>query len=68
MERLRETGNTPIPKHIKTKELVEAFCQFTEEDYYEWIKDNVQSFFNHGNPDWAWIAEYIKKRKLKEPY
>jgi hypothetical protein len=61
IERLKETGNTPIPKNINKQELIEAFCQFTEDDYYEWIKDNFQAFFNHGDPDWEWIENYIKK-------
>jgi hypothetical protein len=66
MEQLEETGNLPIPKNINEKELIEAFCQFTEDDYYEWLKDNFQSFFNHGDPDWEWIENDIKKPKLKE--
>ncbi len=34
-----------IPKGINRKKLVEAFCIFTEDDYYEWLKDNFKSFF-----------------------
>jgi hypothetical protein len=45
---------TNIPRFLNMKELVEAFCQFTEADCYEWLKDNL-IFFNHGTPDWAWI-------------
>ena len=56
-----------IPKSINKKELVEAFCQFTEDDYYEWLKDNFASFFNHGNPDWDWMKEYMQKHKNKTP-
>jgi len=48
-----------IPKHIQKGKLVEAFCQYVEDDYYEWLKDNFKSFFNHGNPDWKWIRERI---------
>jgi len=48
-----------IPKRINKKRLVEAFCRFTEDDYYEWLKDNFKSFFNHWNPDWDWIEEKI---------
>jgi hypothetical protein len=60
---LQESGNLPLPENIKKKELIEAFCQFTEDDYYEWLKDNFKSFFNHGNPDWVWIKNYIKEHK-----
>ncbi len=49
-----------IPDDISKDNLVEAFCQYTEDDYYEWLKDNFKSFFNHGNPDWDWIREKIK--------
>ncbi len=48
-----------IPRGIKEEALVETFCQYVEDDYYEWIKDNVKSFFNHGDPDWDWIKERI---------
>ncbi len=44
-----------IPEDIPEGTLVETFCQYTEDDYYEWLKDNFMSFFNHGKPDWEWI-------------
>ncbi len=49
-----------IPKDISKDALVEAFCQYTEDDYYEWLKDNFKSFFDHGNPDWDWVRDKIK--------
>ena len=49
-----------IPADISREQLVEAFCQYTEDDYYEWLKDNFKSFFNHGDPDWEWVRERIK--------
>ena len=49
-----------IPGDIPKEALVEAFCQYTEDDYYEWLKDNFKSFFDHGNPDWDWIRDKIK--------
>ena len=54
-----------IPKDIPTKDLVESFCQFVENDYYEWLKDNFKTFFNHSNPDWKWIKEKIKQLRSK---
>ena len=50
-----------IPKDIFKETLVEAFCKYVEDDYYEWLKDNFKSFFNYGKPDWQWIREKIKK-------
>jgi len=51
-----------IPEDIQKDALVEAFCQYTEDDYYEWLKDNLKSFFNHGDPDWDWIRERIESK------
>jgi len=49
-----------IPEDITKDALVEAFCQYTEDDYYEWLKDNFKSFFDHGNPDWDWVRSKIE--------
>ena len=48
------------PDYIEKEALVEAFCQYVEDDYYEWVKDNFRSFFNHGDPDWDWIKGRIE--------
>jgi len=58
-EELEERG-IKLPKDISKQTLVETFCRYTEDDYYEWLKDNFKSFFNHGNPDWNWIKERIQ--------
>ena len=49
-----------IPKDISKEQLVEAFCQYVEDDYYEWLKDNFKSFFEHNNPDWEWVRGKIR--------
>ncbi|MBA7706809.1 hypothetical protein ES703_115666 [subsurface metagenome] len=49
-----------IPEDIPRDALIEAFCQYTEDDYYEWLKDNFKSFFDHDNPVWNRIIEKIK--------
>lgn len=49
-----------VPEDISKSDLVETLCQYTEDDYYEWLKDNIKSFFEHGNPDWEWIRNKIK--------
>ena len=51
-----------IPEDIPKEQLVEAFCQYIEDDYYEWLKANFESFLDHGEPDWEWIREKIKNR------
>ena len=55
-----EESDWEIPEDISKEALVEAFCQYTEDDYYEWLKDNFKSFFDHENPDWNWIRKKIK--------
>jgi hypothetical protein len=55
-----EERELEIPKDISKEALIRTFCLFTEDDYYEWLKDNFKSFFNHGNPDWKWIRGRIR--------
>ena len=55
-----ELEDLETPEDISKDTLVEAFCQYTEDDYYEWLKDNFKSFFNHSNPDWDWIRDKTK--------
>jgi hypothetical protein len=49
-----------IPKDISKEQLVEAFCQYVEDDYYEWLKDNFKSFVGDGELDWEWIRGRIR--------
>ena len=49
-----------IPADSSKEVLVETFCQYVEDDYYEWLKDNFKSFFDHGDPDWDWIRDRIQ--------
>jgi hypothetical protein len=44
-----------IPSDIPIPALAEAFSRYAENDYYDWLKDNFKSFFNHYNPDWDQI-------------
>lgn len=66
LDREFEEGDWEIPEDIPKDALVEAFFQYTEDDYYEWLKDNFKSFFNHGNPDWEWIrGKLLTDEKLR---
>lgn len=58
-EKFKESG-IKLLRGISKRVLIETFCRYTENDYYEWIKDNFKTFFNNGNPDWNWIKERIK--------
>ena len=55
-----ELEDIEIPEDIDKDKLIEAFCDYVEDDYCEWLKDNFKSFFNHGDPDWERIREKIK--------
>ena len=35
-----ELKETEVPDDIFKEALVEAFCKYVEDDYYEWLKDN----------------------------
>ena len=61
LEEKFEEDKIQIPKEIKIANLTEAFCLYTEDDYYEWLKDNYKSFFE--GLDWNWIKERIKHYK-----
>lgn len=61
-EELKERG-IKIPRGISSEALTETFCRYTEDDYYEWLKDNFKSFFNYENPDWDWIKDRIAHYK-----
>jgi hypothetical protein len=49
-----------IPRDIKKEALAEAFCQYVEDDCYEWLKDNFKSFCGDGELDWEWIRGKIR--------
>jgi len=58
-----------IPEGIRKSELIETFCLFVENDYYEWLKDNYRSFFHslaQNGTDWNWIKERISKVKNEQ--
>jgi hypothetical protein len=50
-----------IPDDISEDVLVETFCKYVENDYYYWLKDNFNSFFEDGEPDWDQIKDRIKQ-------
>jgi len=61
LEERFEENEIQIPKEIKTNDLIEAFCLYTEDDYYEWLKDNYKSFFE--GLDWNLIKERMEHYK-----
>lgn len=52
------------PESINMDDLVDVFIDYCEDDYYEWFKDNANSFFTVNNGiDWDSIIEKIQKKK-----
>jgi biotin-(acetyl-CoA carboxylase) ligase len=60
LEEKLEKARINIPQNISKNDLAETFCKYIEDDYYEWLKDNFKSFFNHYQPDWKWIRGRIE--------
>ena len=58
-----ELEGMEIPDDIFKEAVVETFCKYVEDDYYEWLKDNFKSFFNYGKTDWQWVRERIKNHE-----
>lgn len=53
-----------IPKNINMDDLADAFIDYCESDYYEWLKDNAKSFFY--GPDeirWDYVIQKIREKK-----
>ena len=57
-----------VPDDIPKEVLIETFCRYVEDDYYEWLKDNFKSFFDHGDADWQRIRGHIKHYSGEWPY
>ncbi|MBP7497780.1 MAG: hypothetical protein KA792_08970 [Bacteroidales bacterium] len=56
-----------IPKNINLKRLAEDFSIYVENDYYQWLKDNFNSYFYSSDElDWDEIRERIKKKSKKK--
>lgn len=62
-ERLKDCG-IKMPRNVRKQALVETFCQYVEDDYYEWLKDNFKSFFQgdgKNRVNWKWIRDLVNK-------
>ncbi len=55
------------PEHIDFNDLVETFCLYVENDYYEWLKENLRSFFcvSSGEINWGDITGKIEMYRNK---
>lgn len=48
-----------FPRIYPNNALVGIFCQYVEGNYYEWLKDRIKSFFDHGEHDWEWVKKRV---------
>ena len=69
-EFLHEKSNNcgiKFPKDIDLNELVEIFCLYVEDYYYEWLKAHAKSFFTVGSDgiDWDIVRDRMKKYQVK---
>ena len=53
-----EWSGLEVPEDISKEDLAEAFCQYIELDYYDWLKSNFNTFFES---DWDDTRKKIKK-------
>jgi len=51
-----EYDEIELPKEVPFDKLTEVFCDYVEDDFYEWLRDNYRSFFRN---NWDWIKERI---------
>lgn len=59
--------NIKLPKNINLDDLAGVFIDYCENDYYDWLKDNANSFFiGNDGIDWNIIAEKIQKNKKQQ--
>ena len=47
-----------IPRGVSKADLVEAFCDYVEIDFYDWLNSNFKTF--HWNDD-DWVKERAKE-------
>ncbi|MEK7263320.1 MAG: hypothetical protein AAB071_02275 [Bacteroidota bacterium] len=50
----------PIPDNIDINILVEDFSIYVENDFYEWLKDNFNSYFYNSDFDWDSVKDKLQ--------
>lgn len=56
-----------VPRDIRKDDLVEAFCRYVEDDYYDWLRSNFTLFFQQdfkSRMNWNWIRRIISKSSV----
>ena len=51
---------TGIPNDINLDKLSEDFSVYTENDYYEWLRDNFKTYFFQRGFDWDNVREKLQ--------
>jgi hypothetical protein len=58
-------NSNPIPKDIDLDKLTEDFSIYTENDFYEWLKDNFKSYFFKTEFSWENVKDRLKYEPTK---
>jgi len=63
MEMMFEEKAIELPEDIELEDIVEAFCQYTNDDLDEWLKLRFSAFFlltsGEGHINWNWVRQSI---------
>ncbi len=63
MELMLKEKRIELPEDIELDDVVEAFCQYLDEDLNEWLKIKFSNFFpitsGEDTVDWNWVRENI---------
>lgn len=63
MEMMFEEKRIELPEDIELDDIVDAFCQYIDDDLNEWLKIKFFNFFlltsGEGKINWNWVRENI---------
>ncbi|MCK4234054.1 hypothetical protein KAU34_05600 [candidate division WOR-3 bacterium] len=63
MEMMFEEKRIELPEDIELEDVVEAFCQYCDDELVDWLKMRFSSFFLMGSGessiDWNWVRQNI---------
>jgi hypothetical protein len=63
LELMLKEKRIELPEDIELDDIVEAFCQYLDEDLNEWLKIKFSNFFPitsaEDTVDWNWVRENI---------
>lgn len=67
LSRALEDFGIKVPRDINKEDLVEVFCRYVEDNYYDWLRSNFTVFFQQDRENrvnWSWIRGLISKSSV----